>query len=267
LADRVIGVTNTGVAPAVGIEVETGRTLAVGSVDRSTLGGRRSPGRGGAAHSHSDAGHAHSDAGHARGDAGPAGTVGRRWEELEHRGRALLPEAACKIDEWGFLSVDWLASASRWLADAAIGGWADLIGPLPQQRSYRRIVASPNLEAWVILWPEGGRLQLHDHGGASGALTVVSGSLDERFLAEGRGPGGYRRIAAGQGVSFDGSYIHDVYNPHPVPATSVHIYSSASRAMRFYDLEDGSLRRLEKAVDGASIVEQDQAADAEFLRS
>jgi Cysteine dioxygenase type I len=191
------------------------------------------------------------------------GTVARRWEELEHRGRALIPEAACRIDEWGYLGVEWLASASEWLADAAAGGWAELIGPLPQQRSYRRIVASPNLEAWVILWPEGGRLQLHDHGGASGALSVVTGTLDEHFLAGGRGPGGYRTIAAGQGVSFDGVYIHDVYNSHAAPATSVHIYSSASRPMSFYDLAGGRPRRLDRAVDGASIVEQDQAADQE----
>jgi Cysteine dioxygenase type I len=198
-----------------------------------------------------------------RTDLAAAGTVGRRWQELERRGRALVPEASCKVDEWGFLGVEWLASASRWLAEAATGGWGELVGPVPHQRSYRRIAASPNLEAWVILWPEGGRLQLHDHGGASGALTVVTGALDEHFLADGQAPGHYRSIEAGQGVSFDGTYVHDVYNTHATPATSVHIYSSASRSMGFYELAGGSLRRLDKAVDGASIVEQDQAADAE----
>jgi Cysteine dioxygenase type I len=30
-------------------------------------------------------------------------------------------------------------------------------------------------EAWVICWPSGGLLDLHDHGGSAGAFSVVSG--------------------------------------------------------------------------------------------
>jgi hypothetical protein len=192
--------------------------------------------------------------------AAAAGAVGRRWQELERRGRVLVAEAACKVGDEQPIGVDWLASASRWLAAASFGGWEELVGPLPRQRSYRRIVASPHLEAWMILWPEGGRLQLHDHGGASGALTVVTGALDEEYLADGRAPGQHRVIAASEGVSFDGRYVHDVHNVRPQPATSVHVYSSASRPMGFYDFDGGSLRRLPSAVDGAPIVEQDVVA-------
>jgi hypothetical protein len=185
----------------------------------------------------------------------------RRWEELERRGRALLAEASCKAAEGQSIDASWLNSGCRWLAGAAEGGWAALVGPLPGQRSYRRIVASPHLEAWLIFWPYGGRLQLHDHGGASGALTVVCGTLDEEYLLDGCVSLRRRRIAARASMGFDGAYVHDVCNTGAEPATSVHVYSSATRQMAFYDLADGRLRALPGALDGASIIEQDFRRD------
>ena len=46
---------------------------------------------------------------------------------------------------------------------------------VPTERRYQRILATPAYEAWVICWPVGGSLDLHDHGGSAGAFTVVSG--------------------------------------------------------------------------------------------
>jgi hypothetical protein len=179
---------------------------------------------------------------------------------VERRARVLTAEAACVVAAGGAVEPGWLAAVTPWLAAAAGGGWEDLFGVTPDQRSYRRITASPDLEAWVIYWPQGGRLRLHDHGGATGALTVVAGALQERSLPGGRGPGRLRRLGTGQGVSFDGAYIHDVFNTEAAPASSVHVYSAASRPMGFYALEGTTVRPLPNLRDVASIVEHDDPA-------
>jgi hypothetical protein len=180
-----------------------------------------------------------------------------RWAELERRSRVLTAEAACVVAAGGLVEDGWLATVTPWLAAAAGGGWEDLFGVTPDQRCYRRITASPDLEAWMIFWPQGGRLRLHDHGGASGALTVVAGALQERYLPRGRGPARQRRVGTGEGVSFDGAYIHDVFNTEEAPASSVHIYSAASRPMGFYALDGVTVRPLPTLRDVASIVEHD----------
>src|ERR1700722_1876527 len=45
------------------------------------------------------------------------------------------------------------------------------------QRTYELLELTDNLEIWAIHWPKDVRLELHDHGGSSGALWVIDGSL------------------------------------------------------------------------------------------
>lgn len=180
---------------------------------------------------------------------------GRFWEELVRRGQALIVEAADRVRVGQTIDHTWLAGALPLLADAAVGGWETLVGPLPRERSYRRIVASADFEAWLIFWPEGRRLELHDHGGASGAFQVVAGALDEHYLLGGVPPVQRRRIPTGGRVSFDGTYVHDVANASLAGATSVHVYSAPERTMTFYDLDGPVLRPLSIASDEAEIVE------------
>ena len=60
------------------------------------------------------------------------------------------------------------------------GSYAE--GEVPTERRYQRVLATPDYEAWVICWPSGGSLDLHDHGGSAGAFSVVSGELDEATI-------------------------------------------------------------------------------------
>ena len=46
-------------------------------------------------------------------------------------------------------------------------------------RRWKLITRTESYEAWVIVWPPGGKIDLHDHGGSEGAIVVVSGSLLE----------------------------------------------------------------------------------------
>ena len=52
-------------------------------------------------------------------------------------------------------------------------------GEVPAERRYERLLMTPAYDAWVICWPGGGSLDLHDHGGSAGAFSVVSGELHE----------------------------------------------------------------------------------------
>src|ERR1700722_7144919 len=110
---------------------------------------------------------------------------GSAWTQATQRARALTVEADSLLGpdptQGTTLGVDWLASAAHWLAEVA-PSWEEMTGQVATERAYRRLFCGPSLEAWLICWPTGGHLQLHDHGGASGAFEVISGTLEERSL-------------------------------------------------------------------------------------
>ena len=55
----------------------------------------------------------------------------------------------------------------------------------PSRRRWELMVASDEVEAWIIAWPPGGAIELHDHGGSAGAVVVVAGELLEtRIVAQ-----------------------------------------------------------------------------------
>ena len=112
------------------------------------------------------------------------------------------------------------------------------------ERRYELLELTDDFEIWAIHWPQGHGLELHDHGGAAGALWVVEGSLKEHYIRTGPAGGGVARrtIALGGGAAFGPSYVHDVVNVLAAPATSVHAYSPPMESMTFYR-HDG--RRLE----------------------
>ena len=64
--------------------------------------------------------------------------------------------------------------------------WGLRTGEVPLERRYERLLITPVYEAWVICWPVGTTLDLHDHGGSAGAFTVVAGQLDETAIEDGR---------------------------------------------------------------------------------
>jgi Cysteine dioxygenase type I len=108
------------------------------------------------------------------------------------------------------------------------------------ERQYELLELTDDLEIWAIHWPQGRGLELHDHGGSSGALWVVEGTLEEHFV-EDRQRTARRSIAAGGGEAFRPSYIHDVVNVQAAPATSLHAYSPPMASMTFYRQESHGL--------------------------
>lgn len=109
------------------------------------------------------------------------------------------------------------------------------------ERSWTRLDAhaGSGAELWLITWPVGSSTGWHDHGSASGAFTVLRGTLTEYTFA---GVATARTIATGQLRQFDGTHVHDVVNHGSGTAVSLHAYAPSLAAMTRYELVRGRLQ-------------------------
>jgi mannose-6-phosphate isomerase-like protein (cupin superfamily) len=134
-----------------------------------------------------------------------------------------------------------LAELTRSVA-AQVRSGAHEVVLYPDRRWYRRLYADPFVDVWLISWATSQAAELHDHAGSLGALTVVSGRLDEqRWTGTGLRT---RTLRAGRSAGFPLGHVHDVENRAVEPAVSVHAYSPPLTAMSYYGVTpDGQLRR------------------------
>ncbi len=117
----------------------------------------------------------------------------------------------------------------------------------PTERWYHRLEAHDDHEVWLLTWLPGQGTDVHDHGGSSGALHVVSGTLVEDTVTLPTGPAAAPRVAtreltAGLGHAFGPRHIHRVANRSARPAVSIHVYAPALRSMTRYLLGPAGLR-------------------------
>ncbi len=126
-------------------------------------------------------------------------------------------------------------------AEEALAWHESLAQPLAE-RAYELVEWNDDHEIWVIHWPVGGHLELHDHGGSCGAFWVVAGTLQETSV-NGRGSLQHHDLTAGGGAAFGPRYVHDVRNDAGSIATSVHAYSPPLAAMNFYEHSGSTLTR------------------------
>jgi predicted metal-dependent enzyme (double-stranded beta helix superfamily) len=124
----------------------------------------------------------------------------------------------------------------------------------PDRRWYRRLYADPFVDVWLISWVAEKATELHDHAGSLGALTVVSGVLDEQRWVQADGALRSRRLRAGRAATFGLGHVHDVVNTQPAHAVSVHAYSPPLTAMSYYAVDPGGALRRTRSVltDGGS---------------
>jgi mannose-6-phosphate isomerase-like protein (cupin superfamily) len=167
----------------------------------------------------------------------PPGTLARpRFRDEPQTGRRLHPAAVPSP-----IGVAELLAIAEGLAVSA-HGWPGM--QRPSRRAWDIMVASDAFEAWVIAWPPGGAIELHDHGGSSGAVVVASGELTETTVTERTdGPVGTETTVLPEGAStvFEAPHIHDLVNLGQVPAISVHAYAPRLTAMTHYDVVQGRL--------------------------
>jgi hypothetical protein len=124
-------------------------------------------------------------------------------------------------------------------ATGARSGDASTMGP----RDWTRVVATETFDAWLIRWPTGGAVDMHDHGGSAGMIAVLDGELVELRPGEHDGPV-ERRLPTGSRHRVHANAIHDVVNPGERAAISLHVYSPPLETMGFYD-GSGRLDRVE----------------------
>jgi predicted metal-dependent enzyme (double-stranded beta helix superfamily) len=118
--------------------------------------------------------------------------------------------------------------------------WAHLLRYDPEQRWFGLLERTDEHEAWLLSWLPGQHTELHDHGGATGAFTIVSGTLTERAIqtrADGRPAEALHSLVAGQSRVFGPDYVHQVYNDDPDPAVSIHVYRPARARMTLYTVD------------------------------
>jgi hypothetical protein len=147
---------------------------------------------------------------------------------------------------------DLLWATDRGADDVLSGRFNHLLpagGPPSDRRWFARIHGDDEFDIWLISWVPDQSTELHDHGGSLGALTRVSGSLDET-----RWDGAKlrrRRLTAGDQAAFPLGWVHDVVwapernSSAPIaPTLSVHAYSPPLTAMSYYEVTDRkALRR------------------------
>ncbi len=117
------------------------------------------------------------------------------------------------------------------IAEGIAAGDPAAFVPPGTDRRWGIVIATEVYEAWVIAWPSGTGLAMHDHGGALAAVRVVSGRLRERFHADGSVQ--LRWLDAGAAHVLATDHVHEVINLHDVEAVSVHVYSPPIDDMGF----------------------------------
>jgi len=131
-------------------------------------------------------------------------------------------------------TLQWLAAvAEGWAEQPAV--WHRLVRHDAQGRWVAPLAINNNSEVWLQGWPVGEHIELHDHGGASGALYVLEGRLAETYAA---GPGATRlhrrRLNLGAVAAFGPDHIHDVVNTGDGPALTIQVYTPRLVTMTFY---------------------------------
>jgi hypothetical protein len=138
-------------------------------------------------------------------------------------------------------STDRHAVPARALADIAAGlASTARLDSLPAtaggSRRYARLLETPRYDAWLIAWSPSSLLELHDHGGSIGAISVAMGELFETYTdLDRRHPLRSRMITANGAIAISATRVHEVWNPWPSEALSVHVYSPPLAAMTFFD--------------------------------
>src|SRR5580692_1105542 len=130
------------------------------------------------------------------------------------------------------------------------------------RREWRLMARTPDFDAWLIAWPSGGKVDLHDHGTSTGAVSVITGSLVEAVPWRddtGRLSLVRHELQAGATLAFGAGHVHDVTNESDLPALSLHVYSPALTSMTFYDLADERLvvREVAWTADGSGEFEHE----------
>ena len=139
-----------------------------------------------------------------------------------------LPAGALQVDS------ETLAALCSGLADRP-DLWERLVRHDRIVRWYERVALTDAVEVWLIGWWHDQFTPFHDHGGASGAVAVVGGVLQETAVPDPPFAPRSRLLPCGSLVEVPKHVIHRVGNVHLPPATSIHAYSPPGLEMTTFE--------------------------------
>ena len=184
----------------------------------------------------------------ARRDSTPSGQLAPVFPTPALRGTRVNPREVASR----------LAPAVRWPG-----------APVTDRRAWRLMARTPDFDAWLIAWPSGGKVDLHDHGHSTGAVSVISGALVEAVPWRddtGRLSLVRHELQAGATLGFGAGHVHDVTNESDQQALSLHVYSPALTSMTFYEVAGDRLVVREVAWTDDGSGEFEDAATLEQAR-
>lgn len=131
------------------------------------------------------------------------------------------------------------------VVDRILGG-VDTDRRLPGTgRRYELVHVDDDCEAWLIAWPTGTGLAMHDHHGSEALIHVVAGTLCERF-PDGEASA-VRPLEAGRRYELAADHVHEVLNVEELEAVSLHVYSPRLTDLGFRESGDVGCELIERA--------------------
>ncbi|MGH8934183.1 MAG: cysteine dioxygenase [Egibacteraceae bacterium] len=131
----------------------------------------------------------------------------------------------------------WTSNQLRHLTSTVVAGLAvpllDMLQFVSDQRWWASLALTGGVELWLLSWMPGQGTKPHDHGGASGAFTVLLGQLTEDYRRR-DGSIRARSCLAGATFGFGPHWSHQLRNLEALNAASVHAYSPPLRPIREY---------------------------------
>ena len=108
-------------------------------------------------------------------------------------------------------------------------------------RYWARLPAPDGVDLWLLTWLPGQDTDLHDHGSAAAAVTVLSGAVSEVRAAQ-DGTLTSEFLTAGASVWVPPRAVHDVRHAGSGPAVTLHAYAPRLDSMTFYETGPYGLR-------------------------
>lgn len=112
-----------------------------------------------------------------------------------------------------------------------------------RDRYWSRLLQTADVDLWLLTWLPGQQTQLHDHGDAAAAVTVLSGAVVE-LRADASGALSAEHLQPGDAVWVAPGTVHDVAHAGAGPAVSLHAYSPRLTRMTFYEHSRTGLRAV-----------------------
>src|SRR5579875_3546482 len=97
---------------------------------------------------------------------------------VSHTGRVTAPLRRDNAVPLHFSPAELAGFAEFFAAEVAEGKFP-FVDYNENERWHQRLYRDRRVDVWLISWLPAQGTQLHDHGGSSGAFTILEGSLDE----------------------------------------------------------------------------------------